>query len=120
MGTGRRLRELNPSIRLISFQPDAPFHGLEGMKYMATSMVPAIYDETLADESREVSTDDAHEMAIRLAREEGILVGVSAAAALVCSLKLAEKLEEGVIVTIFCDSGSRYLSELFWKSGDKE
>ena len=120
MGTGRRLRELNPSIRLISFQPDAPFHGLEGMKYMATSMVPAIYDENLADENREVSTEDAHEMAIRLAREEGILVGVSAAAALVCSLKLAEELEEGVIVTIFCDSGTRYLSERFWKSGDNE
>ena len=120
MGTGRRLRELNPSIRLISFQPDAPFHGLEGMKYMATSMVPAIYDENLADENREVSTEDAHEMAIRLAREEGILVGVSAAAALVCSLKLAEELEEGVIVTIFCDSGTRYLSERFWKSGENE
>ncbi len=120
MGTGRRLRELNPSIRLISFQPDAPFHGLEGMKYMATSMIPAIYDDTLADENREVSTDEAHEMAIRLAREEGILVGVSAAAALVCSLKLAEELEEGVIVTIFCDSGTRYLSERFWKSGGDE
>ena len=120
MGTGRRLRELNPSIRLISFQPDAPFHGLEGMKYMATSMVPAIYDENLADENREVSTEDAHEMAIRLAREEGILVGVSAAAALVCSLKLAEELEEGIIVTIFCDSGTRYLSERFWKSGENE
>ncbi len=120
MGTGRRLRELNPSIRLISFQPDAPFHGLEGMKYMATSIVPEIYDENLADENREISTDDAHEMAIRLAREEGILVGVSAAAALVCSLKLAEELEEGVIVTIFCDSGTRYLSERFWKSGDIE
>ncbi len=120
MGTGRRLRELNPAIRLISFQPDAPFHGLEGMKYMATSIVPEIYDENLADENREISTDDAHEMAIRLAREEGILVGVSAAAALVCSLKLAEELDEGVIVTIFCDSGTRYLSERFWKSGDNE
>ena len=114
MGTGRRLREFNPNIQLISFQPDAPFHGLEGMKYMATSLVPAIYDKTLADENREVATDDAHEMVKKLAREEGILVGVSAAAAMVCSLKLADELEEGVIVTIFCDSGTRYLSERFW------
>ena len=116
MGTGRRLREYYPNIKLISFQPDAPFHGLEGMKYMATSIVPAIYDDTLADENREVATEDAHEMVKRLAREEGILVGVSAAAAMVCSMKLAEELEEAVIVTIFCDSGTRYLSERFWNA----
>ncbi len=116
MGTGRRLREYNPSIKLISFQPDAPFHGLEGMKYMATSLVPAIYDDTLADENREVATEDAHEMVKRLARQEGILVGVSAAAAMVCSMKLAEELEKGVVVTIFCDSGTRYLSERFWNA----
>lgn len=115
MGTGRRLRELNPAIRLISFQPDSPFHGLEGMKYMETSIVPGIYDPTLADENREVGTEEAHEMVKRLAREEGILVGISGAAALVCSLRLAEELREGVIVTIFCDSGTRYLSERFWR-----
>jgi cysteine synthase B len=119
MGTGRRLRELNPDIRLISFQPDSPFHGLEGMKYMATSIVPGIYDPSLADENREVGTEEAHCMVKRLAREEGILVGISAAAAMVCSLQLAEELDEGVIVTIFCDSGSRYLSERFWREEDE-
>jgi len=119
MGTGRRLRELNPTVRLISFQPDSPFHGLEGMKYMATSIVPGIYDPALADENREVATEAAHTMVKRLAREEGILVGISAAAALVCSLQLAEELEEGVIVTIFCDSGTRYLSERFWRDAEE-
>ncbi|HZP84849.1 MAG TPA: cysteine synthase family protein [Chthonomonadaceae bacterium] len=119
MGTGRRLREYNPNIRLISFQPDAPFHGLEGMKHMATAIVPGIYDPTLADENREVSTEEAHAMVKRLAREEGILVGISAAAALVCSLRLAEELDEGMIVTIFCDSGTRYLSERFWREEDE-
>ena len=118
MGTGRRLRELNPTVRLISFQPDSPFHGLEGMKYMATSIVPGIYDPALADENREVATEAAHAMVKRLAREEGILVGISAAASLVCSLQLAEELEEGVIVTIFCDSGTRYLSERFWQDAE--
>lgn len=119
MGTGRRLRELNPNIRLISFQPDSPFHGLEGMKYMATSIVPGIYDPGLADENRAVGTEEAHAMVKRLAREEGILVGISGAAALVCSLLLAEELTEGVIVTIFCDSGTRYLSERFWREEDE-
>jgi cysteine synthase B len=119
MGVGRRLRELNPEIRLISFQPDSPFHGLEGMKYMATSIVPGIYDPSLADENREVGTEAAHTMVKRLAREEGILVGISAAAAMVCSLQLAEELEEGVIVTIFCDSGTRYLSERFWREEEE-
>ncbi len=115
MGTGRRLRELNPDIKLISFEPDSPFHGLEGMKYMAASIVPGIYDPTLADENRSVGTEEAHAMVKRLAREEGILVGVSAAAAMVCSLRLADELKEGTIVTIFCDSGTRYLSERFWR-----
>ncbi len=115
MGTGRRLRELNPMVRLISFQPDSPFHGLEGMKHMESAIVPKIYDPRLADENREVATEDAYAMVKRLAREEGILVGISAAAALVCSLRVAEEIDEGMIVTIFCDSGSRYLSERFWK-----
>lgn len=119
MGTGRRLRELNPQIRLISFQPDAPFHGLEGMKHLESALVPKIYDPTLADENREVSTEDAHLMVRRLAREEGILVGISAAAALVCSLRVAAELQSGVVVTIFCDSGTRYLSERFWRQEDE-
>jgi len=118
MGTGRRLREYNPAVRLISFQPDSPFHGLEGMKHMQTAIVPGIYDPLLADENREVRTEEAHAMVLRLAREEGVLVGISAAAALVCSLRLAEEMDEGVIVTVFCDSGTRYLSERFWQAED--
>lgn len=118
MGTGRKLRELNPKIRLISFEPDAPFHGLEGMKYMETSIVPGIYDPSLADENRHVGTEEAHDMVKRLAREEGVLIGISAAAALVCSLKVAEEIDSGVIVTVFCDSGTRYLSERFWREED--
>ncbi len=119
MGTSRYLREQNSAIRCISFQPDSPFHGLEGMKHMATAIVPKIYDPALADEDREVGTEEAHRMVKRLAREEGVLVGISAAAALLCSLQVAEEIEEGVIVTIFCDSGTRYLSERFWR-GDTD
>jgi cysteine synthase B len=118
MGAGRRLRELNPSIRLIEFQPNAPFHGLEGLKHMETAIVPTIYDPSLADEHREVGTDEAHCMVRRLAREEGVLVGVSGAAAMICSLRVAEELDEGVIVTVFPDSGTRYLSERFWQGED--
>ena len=120
MGTGRRLRELNPNICLIAFQPDSPFHGLEGMKHMPTSIVPGIYDPNLADQNREVGTEEAHAMVKRLAREEGILVGISAAAALVCSLRVADEISKGVIVTIFCDSGARYLSERFWQEEDAD
>ena len=115
VGAGRRLREYNPDIRLIAFQPDSPFHGIEGMKHLETAIVPGIYDPALADENRAVGTEEAYAMVKRLAREEGILVGISAAAALVCSLRVAEELDEGVIVTIFCDSGARYLSERFWR-----
>jgi cysteine synthase B len=118
MGTSRFLRDRNPAIRLISMQPDSPFHGLEGMKHMPTSLVPGIYDAGLAHENREVATEDAYTMVKRLAREEGLLVGISAAANMVCALRLAEELEEGVIVTILCDSGTRYLSERFWHVDD--
>ncbi|MGO8795018.1 MAG: PLP-dependent cysteine synthase family protein [Candidatus Sulfotelmatobacter sp.] len=119
MGTSRRLKELNPSIRCISLQPDSAFHGIEGAKHMATAIVPKIYDPTLADANLEISTEDAHAMARRIARDCGLLVGVSAAAAIVGSLKVAEQLElkrdqQGVIVTILCDSGDKYLSERFW------
>ena len=82
MGTGRRLREANPSIKLISFQPDSPLHGLEGLKHMETAIVPGIYDPSLADEDMRVSTEDAYTMVRRLAREEGLLVGISGGAAL--------------------------------------
>jgi cysteine synthase B len=115
VGTGRYLRQRNPRIRLISFQPDSPFHGLEGMKHLATAIVPGIYDPALADGQREVGTEEAHAMVKRLAREEGMLVGISGGAAMACALRLAEELDEGVIVTIFPDTGTRYLSERFWE-----
>jgi len=117
MGTTRRLKELHPRIRCVSVQPDSGFHGLEGLKHMPTAMVPGIYDPKLADENIEVRTEDAQESAKRLAREEGILTGASAGAALWASLEIARRLpknERAVIVTIFADSGERYLSERFW------
>ncbi len=117
VGTARRLKELNPQIRCISFQPDSPFHGLEGMKHMPTAIVPKIYDPNVADRNLEISTEDAYAMTLKLAREEGLLVGVSAGAAMVASLAVAKQISEGVIVTIFPDSGDKYLSERFWDEG---
>jgi S-sulfo-L-cysteine synthase (O-acetyl-L-serine-dependent) len=117
MGTARRLKELNPAIRCISFQPDSGFHGLEGLKHMATAIVPSIYDPTLADEDIAVQTEDAQRLAKRLAREEGLLVGVSAAGALWASMDVARRLPAGqgaVIVTVFPDAADKYLSERFW------
>ena len=124
VGVGRRLREYRRDIQLIALQPDSPFHGLEGLKHLETAIVPGIYDPTLADANLEISTEDAYAMARRLAREEGLLVGVSAAAAVVGSLRVAEAIlcdaekrgEEprAVIVTILCDSADKYLSERFW------
>jgi S-sulfo-L-cysteine synthase (O-acetyl-L-serine-dependent) len=119
MGTTRRLKELNPAIQAISMQPDSPFHGLEGLKYMATSIVPAIYDPTLADRALEVETEAAYAVAKQLAREEGLLVGISAAAAVAASLQIArEEAEAGrsaVVVTVLPDSADKYLSERFWE-----
>jgi len=117
VGTTRRLKELNPNVRCISLQPDSPFHGIEGAKHMATAIVPKIYDSKLADEDIGIATEDAYKMAIRLAREEGMLVGISAAAAVVGCLRVAEQRKKGqqaVVVTILCDSGDKYLSERFW------
>jgi S-sulfo-L-cysteine synthase (O-acetyl-L-serine-dependent) len=114
VGAGRQLRELNPNVRLISMQPDSPYHGLEGMKHMETAIVPSIYDTTLADEQLEIATEDAYAMVRQLARREGWFVGVSAAANIVAALQVAARIEHGVIVTILCDGGSRYLSEKFW------
>jgi cysteine synthase B len=118
VGTTRRLRELNPRVRCISLQPDAAFHGIEGTKHMASAIVPRIYDASLADADFGISTEDAYAMAKRLAREEGLLVGISAAAAVVGCLQLARQLkknERAVFVTILCDSGDKYLSERFWQ-----
>ena len=118
VGTTRRLKELNPKLQCISLQPDSAFHGIEGAKHMASAMVPKIYDPSLADRDIGISTEDAHTMVRRLAREEGLLVGISAGAALVGCLQVARELvarkEKAVIVTIFPDSGDKYLSERFW------
>ncbi|MBI3934515.1 MAG: cysteine synthase family protein [Acidobacteria bacterium] len=118
IGTSRRLKEYNPSIRVISFQPDSGFHGLEGLKHLATAMVPSIYDPSVADEDLSISTEDAYQMVRRLARKEGLLVGISSGAALVASLQIAQRLSSGIIVTVFPDSGDKYLSEKFWEESD--
>jgi cysteine synthase B len=119
VGTTRRLKELNPKIRCISLQPDSAFHGIEGAKHMPSAIVPKIYDPSLADQNLEIATEDAYAMARRLSRNAGMLVGISSAAAVVGSLKIAQELplkraQEAVIVTILCDAGDKYLSERFW------
>ena len=116
-GVGRRLRTNNPGVRLIGVQPDAPFHGLEGLKHMPTAIVPGIYDQSLPDEVIGMPTEEAYEMCRRMAREEGVLLGVSSGAAIAAALKVAETLEEGVVVTIFPDSAAKYLSHPFWTEG---
>jgi S-sulfo-L-cysteine synthase (O-acetyl-L-serine-dependent) len=115
VGSSRRLKEYNPEIKVISFEPDSPFHGLEGMKHMASAIVPEIYDPTLADENLGTSTEEAYVMVKRLAREDGILVGLSSGAAVATSLRVAQELESGVIVTVLCDGADKYLSENFWE-----
>src|ERR1700732_3117367 len=122
VGTTRRLKELNPAVQCVSLQPDSSFHGIEGAKHMASAMVPRIYDPQLADQNLEIATEDAYAMARHLSRNAGLLVGISAAAAVVGSLKIARELplkkgRETVIVTILCDSGDKYLSERFWNEG---
>src|SRR4029077_15485758 len=117
VGTSRRLRELNPAVRCISLQPDGPWNGLEGWKHMPTALRPAIYDHTLADENLEISTEEAYRMVKRLAREEGLLVSPSAAAALNGCLAVAKEIpsrEHAVMVTVFADSAAKYLSARFW------
>jgi cysteine synthase B len=122
VGTTRRLKELNPAVKCISLQPDSSFHGIEGAKHMGSAIVPKIYDPMLADQNLEIATEDAYAMARRLSRTAGLLVGISAAAAVVGCLKIARELpvksdDEAVMVTILCDSGDKYLSERFWTEG---
>lgn len=121
-GTGRYLREYNPEIRIIAVEPDSPFHGLEGMKHMASSIRPKFYDPKFADETMFVSTEDSHEAILRLARSEGVLVGLSSGAALSAVLRVAklyaERGEKATLVTLFPDNSDKYLSERFWE--DKE
>ncbi|HSL28218.1 MAG TPA: cysteine synthase family protein [Anaerolineales bacterium] len=111
IGTGRYLREQLPQVKIVGFQPDASFHGLEGLKHMPTAIKPGIYDASFADETREVRTEDAHEMVLRLAREEGLFVGISSGAAAVTALHVAAELDEGIVVTLFPDAGYKYLSD---------
>jgi cysteine synthase B len=114
MGTGRRLKEYNADIQVTSVEPATPMHGLEGMKHMATSIVPGIYDGHFPDRKITVETEDAYEAVKKLAAEEGFFVGYSSGAALVASLKVASEIECGVVVTVFPDRGDRYLSTSFW------
>jgi cysteine synthase B len=114
IGTGRRLRKFSPGIKLISFQPQGPFHGLEGLKHMDSAIVPAIYDPTLADEDLRVDTERAYRMVRRLAREEGLLAGISSGAAVAAMLEVASRLDRGVVVTVFPDGAEKYLNESFW------
>ncbi len=118
VGTSRRLKRELPGVQCISVQPASPLHGLEGTKHMPTAIKPGIYDEAVADDNLWVETEDAYEMARRLAREEGLLVGISAAANVVAAQRiangLAERDQSGIVVTILCDGGQKYLSESFW------
>ena len=119
VGTSTRLKELNPGVRVVSFEPDGAFHGLEGMKHMGSAIVPPIYDPMAADENRATATEDAYDMVKRVAREEGVLIGISAGAAVATALQVARELEaageSGTIVTILCDGADKYLSDNFWE-----
>jgi cysteine synthase B len=117
MGAGRRLKELNPGIELIAVQPDSPLHGLEGLKHMETAIVPGIFDRSLPDRTLPINTEETFDMARRLAREEGLFVGISAAAAALAAAKVAAQIGHGVIVTVFPDAALKYLSERFWSEG---
>lgn len=114
VGTSRRLKELAPSVICVSMEPDSPLHGLEGLKHLASAVVPGIYDPTLADERLTVSTEEAYEMTRRLAKEEGLYAGISSGAAMAAALAVASRLDSGVVVTVFPDGGTRYGSDRFW------
>jgi cysteine synthase B len=115
LGTGRYLRSRNPNVKLIEVQPDSPFHGLEGMKHMASSIVPAFYDPEFADRKIAVRTEEAYRWVIEAARREGLLIGISSGAALAAALRVAEEHPQGMVVTLFPDGGVKYLSERFWE-----
>ena len=118
VGTGRRLRQFNSKIRLISFQPSGPFHGLEGLKHMESAMVPGIYDASIADEDLRVDSEQSYDMVRRLAREEGLLAGISSGAALLATLEVAKKIDRGVVVTVFPDGAAKYLTDKLWDADD--
>ncbi len=117
MGISRFLRQRLVGVQAIAFQPDSSFHGLEGLKHIPTAIKPGIYDPGSPNRVIEISTEAAHEMTLRLAREEGMFVGISSGAAAVAALEIAAELESGVVVTVFPDGGHKYLSEKFWEGG---
>ena len=119
-GVGRRLREMRPEVKLWSVEPDSPFHGLEGLKHMATAIVPGIYEPELADERLEVNTEEAYAMARLLVRREAWFVGLSSAANIVAALRVASWIREGVIVTILSDGGGKYVSDSLWYGDEPE
>jgi cysteine synthase B len=116
MGIGRYLRQYNPAVQIVGLQPDAAFHGLEGLKHMPTAIQPGIYDQSFPDRILEASTEAAYEMTLQLAREEGLFVGVSSGAAAVAARQIAADLDQGSVVTVFPDAGYKYLSESFWEA----
>jgi cysteine synthase B len=115
VGASRYFRDHAPWVKLISVQPETALHGLEGLKHMESAIVPAIYDPALADEDARASTEEAYVLTRRLAMEEGLLVGISSGAALAVAIRVAGAIDEGIVVTIFCDGGEKYLSERFWE-----
>jgi len=118
VGVSKRLKEFNPEIKCIAFQPDSPLHGLEGLKHLPTAIVPGIYDNSLADQMIEVSTEESYKMVKELALKEGLFAGLSSGAAAWALLKTAEEINSGLIVTVFPDGGSKYLSEKIWSNND--
>jgi cysteine synthase B len=118
MGVGKRLRQYRRGVRLVAVQPESAFNGLSGLKHMASAIVPGIYDPDVHDDVMVVRTEEAYAMCRRLAREEGVLVGVSAGAAMAAALRTAEGLDRGVVVTLLPDSASKYLSNPFWAEED--
>ena len=121
VGVSRRLKELNPKVRTIAMEPDSPIHGLEGLKHLPTSRMPGIFDRSLADDTVEISTEAAQAMTKRLAREEGLFVGVSSGANVLAALRISRDLPpDSAVVTVLCDGGERYLSERFWTEENEQ
>src|SRR5579859_491729 len=115
MGTGKRMKELKPSVKVVALEPSQPFHGLEGLKHMASSIVPGIYDKHGYDQHISIDTDESYEWVKTLARKEGVLVGLSSGGAMAGCVQLAKEIKKGCIVTIFPDSGDKYLSTRVWE-----
>jgi cysteine synthase B len=115
MGTGRGLKHINERVQVIAAEPADSFHGIEGLKHMESSIVPGIYDESFLDHKIPVDTEDAYDMALRLPREHGVLAGQSSGAAYWAAIEVARQLEEGVVVTVFCDGGDKYMSTPMWR-----